>query len=775
MGISKFKALSIAAAVSVALAGCSATDNEEPTVSLSGVVADGYLQDALVCLDMNNNKACDSNEPQATTDSDGKYSFTASEGDSKTYPVISVIEPGVTKDADNLNRVLKAYVMSAPAGKPDWISPMTTMIQTEIESNKGMSVESAESRVKTNLGYSATSAVSLFKDYVAAKDDTTSETAENRAQYKRIHQIAQVTARTLEENHTAIQDAATLAGEDKDALLNELVRILVKQVIENMAAITAAVDSGNSVDGNGEFSADVATTTAGINVNTDNLADDLAAEQTASTASPINIASILTAGIHVLGSTFITDVASSTYKTRTIKATTTGGIVVTGTTWNGTDWVEDPDTGDTNDTPYYNQVLTSTGLLRYNSNIDAETFSDNGDGTATLKEEDGSGNIISKYVMRGVELSLAGKRIRSTLDHDWVDGNHKAWEKATPGNAVFGAGAKGYRWNFTSANDVYYVRYNEASTGNSCSTDFGTSNTLTSANCTALKNTAGYVAATSFSDITDGTAIQLFGASVTAAFTAGTTSNSGTVVYSYMDGLVTKTIDGTYSINMPLGGSVEALEFNVPKAIQDAMQLGDTSQVFIIIDEGFARMGTVEPAGITQPNDSVYYSLAALEGAKDCFMGGTVTANIGTCPVELFLRDGNITNADDTVDVSFDTTKTLQPFNLAVAGTTMDLSTDGTAMRIQFVLSNTDLTSGWKSGTFDSASSAVDPINHPNIRWKVTGNGRLKIEQLVTGTTTNEIKGYWMITQLAGETDVHVRRKRVDGTKNFGGFMTILP
>ena len=43
------------------------------TTSMSGSVADGYLQGAVVCLDMNNNGRCDSGEPSATTNANGAY------------------------------------------------------------------------------------------------------------------------------------------------------------------------------------------------------------------------------------------------------------------------------------------------------------------------------------------------------------------------------------------------------------------------------------------------------------------------------------------------------------------------------------------------------------------------------------------------------------------------------------------------------------------------------------------------------------------------------
>ncbi|MEC8104037.1 MAG: hypothetical protein VXZ24_07080 [Pseudomonadota bacterium] len=50
-----------------------AADDNGTTTSLSGKAADGYLAGARVCLDLNNNTACDDGEPTATTSAGGSY------------------------------------------------------------------------------------------------------------------------------------------------------------------------------------------------------------------------------------------------------------------------------------------------------------------------------------------------------------------------------------------------------------------------------------------------------------------------------------------------------------------------------------------------------------------------------------------------------------------------------------------------------------------------------------------------------------------------------
>ena len=58
-----------------ACGGSSSDAGTDPTVSLAGKAADGYLVDAKVCLDLNANKICDSDEPFAITSAGGVYTL----------------------------------------------------------------------------------------------------------------------------------------------------------------------------------------------------------------------------------------------------------------------------------------------------------------------------------------------------------------------------------------------------------------------------------------------------------------------------------------------------------------------------------------------------------------------------------------------------------------------------------------------------------------------------------------------------------------------------
>jgi len=69
--------LSGAAAVILLLSGCGAGGDSDKTIdtALKGIVADGYIKDATVCIDLNNNGVCEDSEPSGKTDNLGRFSI----------------------------------------------------------------------------------------------------------------------------------------------------------------------------------------------------------------------------------------------------------------------------------------------------------------------------------------------------------------------------------------------------------------------------------------------------------------------------------------------------------------------------------------------------------------------------------------------------------------------------------------------------------------------------------------------------------------------------
>ncbi len=201
----------------------------EVTDSVSGVVADGYLVGAKVFSDRNGNKKWDDGEPSATTVDGGKYELEGENLDK--YPL--VVEVSVTVIDEDTGKVVgKPYVLSAPIGKPEFISPITTLIQARIEKD-GLTVKEAEDAIQTQLGTNA----DLFSDYIET-GGTPSEDQKN------LRKVAQVVANAFGEFQEQINAKARNSSEvDIDDDYGAIIAIVVKEVEAKLAQIVAAVET----------------------------------------------------------------------------------------------------------------------------------------------------------------------------------------------------------------------------------------------------------------------------------------------------------------------------------------------------------------------------------------------------------------------------------------------------------------------------------------------------------------------------------------------------
>jgi len=168
-------ALAIGAALLTTLSGCgggsdgAAAPNPPPTepalVTLSGLVTvDQGIQNAVVCMDLNANSACDAGEPvSAKTGASGAYSLRYDP--TKITPaqvaaasLIAPMVPGLASDpATTLDAARPgqpatsaAYVLRLAPGKRGAINPLTTLVAAGVAA--GMSEASARANVATQLG-----------------------------------------------------------------------------------------------------------------------------------------------------------------------------------------------------------------------------------------------------------------------------------------------------------------------------------------------------------------------------------------------------------------------------------------------------------------------------------------------------------------------------------------------------------------------------------------------------------------------------------------------
>ena len=289
--------VSAAVAALIGLTACSGGGSDESTgaattTSLSGIVADGYLLNATVCLDLNLSKTCDSGEPTATSTSGGKYSLDATQAQIDTFPIVAEIIAGTTVDEDNpASPIVKAYTLTAPAGKGVFVSPLTTMVQAQIETT-GKTAEQIENEILASMGQDPT-LVSLFDDYIAKKADT-SNPAVVQDSYLKLHQIAQVTAITIANNIEIIKAAITSGDVNMDLsiTLDSLITIIVQNVIDELAAISSEIDNATSFDAN------TIATTVDTTVDTNTIEDQVAVlEVPTVTVVGSDVEAIFTSGI----------------------------------------------------------------------------------------------------------------------------------------------------------------------------------------------------------------------------------------------------------------------------------------------------------------------------------------------------------------------------------------------------------------------------------------------------------------------------------------------
>lgn len=121
-----------------------------------GKVLDDAASGAVVCIDANFNRQCDSNEARTTAGADGSFALGTTDTAAARSPMIAVTTAG--------------YVLEAPAGYYATISPLSSLVQNEIEINHAMTVPKAAKMVGIEIGVSADM---LTADFVAAQSNAT--------------------------------------------------------------------------------------------------------------------------------------------------------------------------------------------------------------------------------------------------------------------------------------------------------------------------------------------------------------------------------------------------------------------------------------------------------------------------------------------------------------------------------------------------------------------------------------------------------------------------
>ena len=132
--------------------GCSGDDVK---IELTGQIDHNFSAGTKACLDISGNGKCDADEPFALTNSDGTYKVTIPVESLDKFPLI--VESAIPSD----NSQGKTIKLSAPAGKHQFVSPVSTAVQSRVY--LGNSLAEAEADVRAR--YSLPDDVDLYVDY----------------------------------------------------------------------------------------------------------------------------------------------------------------------------------------------------------------------------------------------------------------------------------------------------------------------------------------------------------------------------------------------------------------------------------------------------------------------------------------------------------------------------------------------------------------------------------------------------------------------------------
>lgn len=586
-------------------AGTGDTTPVATITTLSGIVADGYLVNATVCLDLNLSKTCDLDEPSATSTNGGNYSLQATQAQIDSSPVVAEIIAGTTVDEDNpAAPVTKGYTLNAPAGKGAFVSPLTTMVQARTEAT-GKTAEQIENEILLSMNQDPT-LVSLFEDYVAQKTDSTNP-ASIQDSYLQLHQVAQVTAATIVNNIEMIEAAISLGSIDMDlnTVLDSVITIIVRDVIEELAVIATEVENAASFDAN------TIATTVGPTVDTATIMQQVAVIEAASNSvATTDVEAIFASGISWLWAEF-SDWNGILERSLISYDATTGKLsepIEMYSTANTSGWSHMPNEAD-------NLVLQANGTwLAVTDGWDSSPITfDNTVGEATIDANWGMDAVSN------VKTSdLTGLNIKQFVANKLPD-----LAQYIDPSSEFTAGSIVYSMDITSLEDSYTI-----STYDWC----GAGAAWVNGDCNTVYSLTDLLSPTAWVDPGDGSSYPLLQNNITGflyyELVQGATNSSGAVNYYHTLPTRTKVGEGTWV--MAAVNGVELLMVDHPEALlseYDAPGYLDSFEenTFFAIQDGIAREGTHWPASIAEyPAESILANQQAQQEITAAFLGASI-------------------------------------------------------------------------------------------------------------------------------------------------------
>ncbi|WP_059018038.1 hypothetical protein [Vibrio coralliirubri] len=435
----------LAVAIALGIAGCGSDSSDSSTTdtggstatsaSLTAKAADGYLVGANACLDLNSNKVCDKDEPSAVTGDDGSFTIdNLTQEQLEQGTLLIEVVAGQTIDTDNPGVVLsKSYRLTAPP-KSAFISPLTTLIQNEIES--GSSLEEAKTAIQEKLG----TTLDLTQDYIEAKNNNDLADAQ-KAAFEDLHRVAQVTASVMAENTDALSETAAGAGisvEALTALINEEVTRVLEEVVKN---IEAAGDNFNPSDIAGSINRDH------IAIDDSNLEDKIKENEANKGSKQADLAKLIkTDGINWFGGDNDTGkdlvVAYGTLKSDADNSVTDTSYIYD---YFAEQFVEFEYTPDTN-----SMVLGQNGWEASDDTL--TSIKPNEDGSLTLE----SRSSIFSEIASAKQLDISGLNVRSIMDQT---DDENVWSNIMPVGLKFPDNTTAYKLSVEDISDNIYTFY----------------------------------------------------------------------------------------------------------------------------------------------------------------------------------------------------------------------------------------------------------------------------------------------------------------------------
>jgi len=170
----------------IVLIACGGRDNSPTTnttkdeVTISGKAVDGYISGATVCLDMNGDDSCDSDEPTTTTNVDGTYTLNVDVTGTYTILILGGID---TATYEVFEGTLKDIVE---------LDDSTTQISKIITPLTTVAAEIYKEEIKTNVNYSISTAKQTLADSLGiTKEQIEADPLTDISVYTKTQQIVQ--------------------------------------------------------------------------------------------------------------------------------------------------------------------------------------------------------------------------------------------------------------------------------------------------------------------------------------------------------------------------------------------------------------------------------------------------------------------------------------------------------------------------------------------------------------------------------------------------------